>query len=365
MAEKLRFALFGTGFWARYQLAGWLETGEVECVALYNRTRPKAEALAAEFGIPAVYDDAAALLEGERLDFVDICTNVETHLPFTEMAAARGLPVVCQKPMATTLAEAEGMVAACKRAGVPLYINENWRWQYPIRQFKRALDEGRIGRVFRGVVDYRNSFPVFDNQPFLKQLEQFILTDIGSHMLDVARYLFGEAETLYCTTARVHPDIVGEDVATVALTTEAGATITVMMSYASPREHDRFPEVYLQAEGERGFLELAPDCWLRETLAGDKLADALTSAVNTTAATRHPPPHYPWADARYDLVHSSIVDCQRNLARALRGLEVGETGGDDNLKTVRLVFGSYDSAANGTVLKRDVLHPAMPPDAAL
>ena len=62
---NLRFAIFGTGFWSRFQLAGWQEIGGAECVALYNRTRSKAEALARAFGVPAVYDAAAELLRRE------------------------------------------------------------------------------------------------------------------------------------------------------------------------------------------------------------------------------------------------------------------------------------------------------------
>jgi D-apiose dehydrogenase len=219
-----------------------------------------------------------------------------------------------------------------------LYINENWRWQYPLRQLKAALDTGRIGKVFRARIDYRNSFPVFDNQPFLKELEQFILTDIGSHILDVARFLFGDARSLYCQTLRVHPDIKGEDVATTVITTESGATVVCEMSYASKREHDRFPETYVQIEGDRGFLELSHDFWIRET------------TNEGTLSTRHKPPRYPWADPAYDVAHSSIVPCQRNIARALKGLEHGETSGDDNLKTVQLVFGSYQSAASNQVI---------------
>ena len=52
--------------------------------------------------------------------------------------------------------------------------------------------------MYRGHIFYCNSFPAFEMQPFLKDLDQFILTDIGSHILDVARYLFGEARTDYC-----------------------------------------------------------------------------------------------------------------------------------------------------------------------
>jgi predicted dehydrogenase len=333
--EKLRFAIFGTGFWARFQLAGWRELDGLECVALYNRTRARAEALGQEFGITAVYDSPEALLDRERLDFVDIITDVGTHASLTRMVAERGLNVVCQKPMATSLEEARSMEEICQRARVQLLINENWRWQYPMRQLKRILAEGRIGRVFRARVHYCNSFPVFDNQPFLKELDQFILTDIGSHILDTARFLFGEASSLYCQTTRVHPDIKGEDVATVMMQMGAGISVVCEMSYASRTEIEHFPQTYVYIEGNRGFLELGPDYTIRETTS------------EGTMIRRFPPKHYAWADPAYDLVHSSIVDEQADLLKHLKGEKKAETTGADNLKTVTLVSQSYDSAATG------------------
>src|SRR5688572_13202380 len=138
--KELRFAIFGAGFWPRYQLAGWREVPGAHCVALYNRTRAKAEKLAAEFAVPAVYDNAEELLAREKLDFIDVITDVDTHPTFVELAAKHHLAVICQKPMAPTLALAEQMVAACQAARVPLAIHENWRWQTPLRELKRALD---------------------------------------------------------------------------------------------------------------------------------------------------------------------------------------------------------------------------------
>src|SRR5688572_27715708 len=147
--KELRFAIFGTGFWSRYQLAGWRELKDAQCVALFNRTRAKAEKLAAEFGVPAAYDDAEELLAREKLDFIDIITDVGTHASFVELAVKHKVPLICQKPMALDLATAERMVATCRVAGVPFAIHENWRWQTPIRELKKALDSGAIGRVFR------------------------------------------------------------------------------------------------------------------------------------------------------------------------------------------------------------------------
>lgn len=337
--RRLRFVLLGAGFWAQYQLAGWMETGGAECVAVYNRTRAKADALAARFGIPAVYEDPEEMLLRERPDFVDIVTAVETHAPFIRLAVRHGIPVVCQKPLAVSLEEAEQVVAECRAARVPLYVNENWRWQRPIRALKEVLDSGVIGTPFRARIDMISGFPVFANQPFLKQLEQFILTDLGSHTLDTARFLFGEAESLFCTTQRIHTDIRGEDCATVVLKMESSMTVLVEMAYAENwLERDRFPETAIFVEASRGSAELALDYWIRVT------------TNDGTHSWRVPPPRYPWADPAYDVVHSSIVPCQANLLAALAGRGEAETSGEDNLKTVRLVFAAYESARANRVV---------------
>lgn len=339
ISAPLRFAILGTGFWARYQLAAWQELPGAKCVALYNRTVAKAENLARDFRIPRVYGDPEELLEREKPDFVDVITDVGTHSRLVQLAASHRVPVICQKPMAPTLAEAGRMVTACSLASVPFFVHENWRWQAPLRALKQVLNSNRIGRVFRARLTYSNSFPVFANQPFLKELEQFILTDIGTHILDTARMLFGEASTLFCRTARVHGDIKGEDVATIMLGMASGTTVTCEMSYASRVEHDRFPETFVFVEGEGGSAQLGPDYWLRVTTA------------DGTLSWRVPPPYYAWADPRYALAQVAGVACNANLLGALRGEGHAETTGEDNLKTLRLVFGAYDSARTGEALK--------------
>ncbi|HZO90870.1 MAG TPA: Gfo/Idh/MocA family oxidoreductase [Chthonomonadaceae bacterium] len=338
--HPLRFAIFGAGFWARYRLSGWKELEGAQCVGLCDPIRAKAEALARALDVPRVYDDPEELLRREQLDFVDIVAPVGAHSPLVHLAAARGLPVICQKPMAPSLAEAEQMVAACREAGVSFYIHENWRWQTPIRKARQALVEGHIGTPFRARIEMISGFPVFANQPYLKDLEQFLLADMGSHILDVARFLFGEAESLCCQIQRVHPDIQGEDVATVLMKMGGKTTVICTMAYAeNALEHDRFPETYLFVEGEKGSLELGPDYWLRMTTEAG------------THAKRYPPHHYSWADAAYDIVHSSIVPCNANLLRALRGEGEAETSGEDNLKTVRLIYAGYESARTGEAVR--------------
>src|SRR3712207_3731229 len=242
----------------------------------------------------SVYDDPEALLRNEQLDFIDIITDVDTHPAFVHLAASHRLPVICQKPMAPSLSTAKQMVAACRDASVPLLIHENWRWQTPIRQLKHVLDEDRIGKPFRARIDMISGFPVFNNQLFLKDLEQFILIDIGTHILDVARFLFGEAASLGCQIDRIHPDIQGEDVATVIMKMGGQTTVICEMAYAGNfLEHEHFPQTFIFIEGDRGSIELAPDYWIRVTTR------------DGTHAKRYPPPRYAWADPAYDVVHAS------------------------------------------------------------
>ena len=342
--SELRFAVFGTGFWSRYQLAAWQQLPGVRCVAAYNRTRSRAEVIAHEFGIPIVYDDAEELVRNEQLDFIDIITDVDSHSRFVKLAADHHLDVICQKPMASSLASAEEMVKVCRDAGVAFYIHENWRWQTPIMRIKQLLAEGHIGQPFRAHISMVSGFPVFDNQPFLKELGQFILTDMGSHVLDTARSMFGEADSLYCQTHKVHQDIKGEDVASVMLMMRhdhhaSPVTVLVEMGYAgTPLEHERFPETSIFVEGDQGSLALEPDYWIRLTTKGG------------TQIKRYPPPRYAWADPAYDVVHSSILPCNQNLLGALRKMANAETAAEDNIKTVRLVFAAYDSARHNQVI---------------
>jgi predicted dehydrogenase len=339
--KPLRFALAGTGFWSRYQLHGWRELPGCECVALYNRTRARAEALARDFGITADYDDFEVMLRNERLDFVDIVTSVEQHAPMARLAADRGLAVVCQKPLATNLAEAARMVAHARRRTVPLLVNENWRWQPQIRAFAAILKTAPLGRIWRTHIEYANSFPVFENQPFLRELEQFILMDIGTHILDVMRFLFGEAETVYAQAHRVAKGIKGEDAVSAIFRMRNGMTVSTNMSYASRVLGERFPETFITVEGEDASVSLDRDF---------KVHVVTKRSVTTT---RHPPPHYAWANPAYGVVHSSIVAAQRNLLQALRGEGKAETTGTDNLETLRLVSACYDSIAESKVVRID------------
>jgi D-apiose dehydrogenase len=337
--KKLRFAIFGCGFWSQFQLGGWQELEGVECVALFNRTRSKAEDLAKSFGIPAVYDDAEMLLQKEDIDFVDIITDVDTHSKYVELAAKYKKDVICQKPLAPDFDTAKKMIKVTRDAGVRFYVHENYRWQPQIRRVKQIIDSGAIGKPFRARTWWNNAFPVFQTQPFLAELEQFALTDQGSHQFDIVRFLFGETDTIYTLIQTVNPTIKGEDVATSLIRMKNGMVVTQEISFSSPLEIEVFPQTLMLVEGEKGSVRLDADFSIS------------TTKPDGTSKELVPMKSYSWQTDRLKPEPPSIVDINRNILDDMLGLGKAENTGDDNFETVRMVWAAYESARTGQVIK--------------
>ncbi|MEN1785699.1 MAG: Gfo/Idh/MocA family oxidoreductase [Bacteroidota bacterium] len=340
--KKLRFAIIGCGFWSQFQLAAWLELEGVECVALYNRTLEKATALADRFGVPKVYDDIDVLLAEEQLDFVDIVSNVETHLHFVEKALQAGISkIICQKPMGPDLEISKKMLDLTIQAGADFYIHENYRWEKPIQQVKKIMETGEIGTVFKGRISFLSGYPVFDNQPFLAELDKFILTDMGSHILDVVRFLFGECRQLFCNTQTVNPAIKGEDVATLLMRMHNGTTVYSELSYASVMEHDCFTTLYAVIEGDKGSIALGPHNEIRVT------------TLSGTRIEKVDLPYYEWADPDYQVIHTAIVPTNQDILWDMQGKHVSDNRGVSNFETVKLVWAAYASAEQHKAIDLD------------
>jgi predicted dehydrogenase len=338
--SNLKFAIFGTGFWSQFQLGAWNELRGVECVALYNRTKSKAEELAKRFGVPRVYDDPDELFKNEDLDFIDIITDVDTHYKFVKMGVDYGLKnIICQKPMAPDFETAKRMMALTREAGVNFYIHENYRWERPLRRFKEILDSGIIGKPFKARVTFNSGYPVFDNQPFLAELDKFILTDMGSHVLDVTRFMFGNCKKLWCQKLTVNPKIKGEDVASVMMEMDNGMPVFAELSYSSIVEDDAFTTVFILVEGSKGSIYMGPGFEIRTTTKDGTQSEAVTF------------PSYDWADPDYIVNHESGIPINQNILDDMLGKGKAETTGEDNFETVKMVWAAYASAESGEIIE--------------
>lgn len=336
--SDLKGALIGCGFFAVNQMHGWNGVQGATIVAICDRDPERLRIVGDQFGIERRYTDASQMFAEGGFDFVDIATTVNSHRPLVEMAAAHQVPAICQKPFAPTLADAKAMVAACKAASVPLMIHENFRWQTPIQAVRKVLESGAIGLPFWGRFSFRSGYDVFSGQPYLAEGKRFIIEDLGIHTLDIARYILGDVTSLTARTKRVNPKINGEDVATILLDHDNGATSIVDVSYATKQSIEPFPETLIEIDGTEGSIRLSQGYELLVTNAVDK--------VNTDVA----PTLLPWASRPWHNIQESVFAIQQHWADSLKAGTETSTSGTDNLKTFALVEAAYESAATKTTV---------------
>jgi D-apiose dehydrogenase len=336
-------ALIGCGFFAVNHMHGWAEVDGASIVAICDRDPERLRIVGDQFGIDRRYAAAEEMFAKERLDFVDIATSAPTHRPLVELAARNKVPVICQKPFAPTLEEARQMVRACKDAGVPLMVHENFRWQSAIQAVKAALDRGVIGAPFFGRISFRSGYDVFSGQPYLATGKRFIIEDLGIHIIDIARYLLGDAKAITTRKATINPKIAGEDVATMLLDHEGGATSVVDCSYATKLEVEPFPETLVEIDGSDGTIRLSQGYQL-----------TVTSGGKTTVSDVSP--HlYPWASPPWHNIQQSVVAIQQHWVDCLKAGSEPATSGNDNLKTFALMEAAYRGAeSHQSVLMADI-----------
>jgi predicted dehydrogenase len=171
---------------------------EVEPVlkALCGRNEANVKAAAEKFGFESYETDYHKLVQRPDIDLVDVVTPGNTHAEIAIAAAKAGKMVICEKPLANTVAEAEAMVAAVNENKVPNAVCFNYRRVPAIALAKRMMEDGRIGKVFhfRGV--YLQDWIVDPNFPLVWRLVGEIAGsgshgDLNAHLIDDALYLLG------------------------------------------------------------------------------------------------------------------------------------------------------------------------------
>jgi predicted dehydrogenase len=349
--RHFRTALLGCGRVSVFQLRAWAEIEGLEVVALYNRTLEKARERAHEFGIPQehVYGDYLELLHREQLDFVDIATAPEVHRQQVEAAAACGLHVLCQKPVAPSLEDIHSMLSACGKAGVLFSVNENWRWRGWYREVKSLLERGVIGQPrFMRFISHRNmTMPsLLGRQPILSikqaytsEMEQLILFEWGTHLVDVTRFLLGDIRRVYARMDRASPDFKGEDRAVIVLELDQATTL-LDISWATvgdPVTEQHIPThlEHFVLEGDDGLIEILPEP-----------QNLLRVSTRSESYER---PAYQGSPA--DAYQASYTAAQRHFYECLRDGKTPETVASDNLKTMGTVQGAYRSAALGQAVE--------------
>jgi predicted dehydrogenase len=339
-AEPLKGALIGCGFVSRFHLEAWPHVRDARLVAICDTNPDRLGKAGRRFPDVRRYSDPTALFEQEQeLDFVEICTQVDSHRELVEMAARREAHILCQKPAALSRVDFRAMIEACVSTGVRLMIHENWRFRPWYRAMRAEIDAGSIGRPVRLRIAHRDTRALrvdgFQSQPYHASAPKLILMDMGCHLIDTARYLIGEVQTVSATIGHFGRRNVGEDMAMLSVYFAGGALGFFDLSWCTFPDLAR-PEWALNetvVEGMEATLRLLPDGSLE--------------LVSPTGERERRTVPLPPDDEVYV---EGYVATQRHFIRGLLTGEEHETRASDNLRTMEVVWAAYRSAEEGKMI---------------
>ena len=323
---RIKVSIAGAGMVTRHHLRAWSRLAQVEVSAICARHLANATSRAAEFNIPAAYDDLESMLDREKPAVLDIATPPEVHGAQAVMAADRGIHILCQKPMTPDLAASERLVETIG-GRVRFMVHENWRFRPHYRQAAAWLSAGRIGRLHEFQMTVRSSGLItrtpsgrlfaLERQPFFANLPRFIIMELLIHHLDTIRYLVGPVNVTAASAARVCPEVIGEDMALISLKADSGALGTVSGNFCAA-----------------GFPPLPED---RLELIGEKASILYENNILRLRGETAETLEFDFAQAYQQSYDNAIA----HFVKALQNETPFETGPEDNLQTLRLVEAAY------------------------
>ncbi len=189
MAAELKVAVIGAGDMGVRHLKAWQNVPEARVVALVEGVAPRLEAVGKETGITNLFTDYKEGIEQSRPDVVSVCLPTAFHAPVSLFALEHGAHVLCEKPIALTVADAEQMQQAAESRGLKLATGFMLRYSAAFARLKQWLDEGRIGRPVMAVSEnFMGIRPKIVMHA--KNINGGPVVDYWCHHFDMWRWLF-------------------------------------------------------------------------------------------------------------------------------------------------------------------------------
>lgn len=330
MTDRLRVGVVGAGFMGETHLAAW--TAEGVPATIFDVDAAKASALADRFGA-AVSGSLDELLAA--VDVVDVCTATHRHAEVAIAAAGAGRHVICEKPLARTIEDAEAIVAACATAGVRLFVAQVVRFFPEYAAARQAVVDGRIGepavlRLKRASYRPRHA-P--DHWFFDHAKSGGMVIDLMIHDFDYARWIAGEVVAVHCRSVGVDRPELGLDHAYAILTHDSGALshVTGSWAYSSPTFRTS-----LEIAGSHGLIEY-----------DSAAAPPIVSYLRPRASDAAGPVGLPGSPTAEDPYRLEL----REFLRAMVDGTPARVEARDGLSALRIALAADESARSGRVVR--------------
>jgi predicted dehydrogenase len=334
LLKSLKAVAIGAGYFSQFHFDAWNRIPQVDLVAICDLDSQRTGQACAEFGIAGAYTDLEEMLDREQPDFVDIITRPETHLDLCRQIVARGLPIICQKPLAVDYALSRQIVELAAAANVPLMVHDNFRFQPWYREIKRLLEKGIVGKrlhtlsIHTRMGDGWQTDAYLARQPYFRTMPRLLIYETGVHFIDTLRFLGGEIDGVYACLRKMNEDIAGEDSALVQFEFVSGALgLWDADRYHEPRGGNpryTFGETLIETDG--GSIRLALD----GTLTVQPLGES--------------PRVHAYEHSTQGFAGDCVLATQQHFVERLLAGESFETDGIEYLKTLRVQEAIYESA---------------------
>jgi predicted dehydrogenase len=298
--------------------------GDVTIAGIYDDDAARGQQMAQKFNVP-FFAEAQALLN-EGLDGVIICSENVKHRPFVELCAGQTNYILCEKPIATTVADAQAMIDVCAERGTKLQIAYPVRFSPSIQKLKQTLDEDKLGKLYSAKCTNHGSMP---GGWFVEQglSGGGAVIDHTVHVVDVLRWLWDtEVVEVYAEVgdSLLHPELGIDDVGMLSFKLANGIYGTLDTSWSRPPSSMIWGDVKIEVIGEKGMVQV------------DAYSQNVTVSSNMVGQTKL----QGWgSNADFGLIKDFV-------AMVREGREPFITG-YDGLKSMEVALAAYESARTG------------------
>ena len=202
--KAIRTAIFGTGFMGRVHLEAVQRVESVEATAIFGRNSQALKGLSSGFSVPKTTRDYREILRDSSVDAVHICTPNAQHFSMAKEALQAGKHVLCEKPLTTTVEEAEELVSLAAKQNLRNCVCHNLRYYPMVQQMRRLREAGELGEILVVQGTYSQDWLLHDTDwnwrvDASAAGASRCMGDIGSHFFDMAEHVTGLRVTSLCS----------------------------------------------------------------------------------------------------------------------------------------------------------------------
>ncbi len=331
----LRFGLIGCSKIARKHASGLAGVEGGQLAAVCDLDLDRARELADEYDVPA-YESYEKMVQNEEIDVLSVLTPSGHHARHAMDVVRFGKHIVVEKPLALRLEDADAVIRACDAKGIKLFVVKQNRYNAPIQALRRALDDGRFGRLVMGTIRVRwcRPQPYYDAAPWRGtwEMDGGVLTNQASHHIDMLEWMLGDVDSVTAMTATQLADIEAEDTGVAILRFRSGA-LGVIEATTATRPADL--EGSISILGEKGSVVVGG--FAMDKLETWRFTDPIPEDERVFEEHGTNPEGFGWNHGRY---LAGVVDALRDGRRGL-------VDGLEGRRSLELINALYESAETG------------------